>query len=804
MISGADVRRLIAVFCFLLGALIFVPCVQASPPGSGWGLIFADEFSGTTLDTMKWNYNYPWGSTHNHDAYMLPENVTVSNGLLTETGNNQSYGGKPYTSGAINSNGKFNHQYGYYEARIKTSSTQGAWPAFWMLQDGWPPEIDILEVPINPSAGLTVYNNNCALHYSSGGGNASHGSYYYTGADTSAGFHTYGVDWQADHMTFYCDGAAKYTTYDTSAISQCSAMYMIINLAIGGWPGDPLPDATWPITYQVDWVRVWEKTGSYPSSTTWTNSSNGSWDTSSNWSNGSPQLSTQTATFGAVSAGFIQVSWSNSRTVGSVVLNSSTSYALGSSSGSLMLASSSGTSVIDATGVSGSGVNYINARLDLYNNLILRSNPSKPLVINGGITGPGGLRIESGQIVLGAAASYNGATTVTGGSLTLTGNGGLGSTANVELGYETNNVVSVNMTGANSKINGQIIRLGLGSGSQTTLTQSGGTVTAAGDMYVGYLGQAVYNLSGTLNANQNLQIGSFGQGTLSQTGGTATVGGTPSLGRYSTGVGELTISAGAFNQTSTSARLVVGDQGTGTLTVGGSGTLTSQGGIRLGAAPAATGTVNLNSGGKIYTPLVDTSGGLSTWNFNGGQLVATASSAYFMQGLSNAFLQANGAVIDTGANSITIAQALLEGDPAGGLLKKGSGVLTLTGNTTYSGLTRIEDGVLTISGDIVSIGSVELAGGSLGVNSLSASMHDIEGEGLLSVGDGSTAAQLTADSVAVGSLTVAAGAKLTIRPLGAGSALADASQMQSVPEPATWIILAFAAGMAGLIGRRRN
>ena len=180
-------RILVWWCCVAVGMTVFVRSVQAGPPGTGWGVIFADEFGGSTLDSMKWNYNYPWGATHNHDAYMLPQNVTVGNGLLTESAYNQSYGGKPYTSGAINSDGKFNYQYGYYEANLKTSSTQGAWPAFWMLQSGWPPEIDIMEAPINPSAGLTVWNNNVALHYSTSGGDASLGSYYYTGGDIERG-----------------------------------------------------------------------------------------------------------------------------------------------------------------------------------------------------------------------------------------------------------------------------------------------------------------------------------------------------------------------------------------------------------------------------------------------------------------------------------------------------------------------------------------------------------------------------------------------------------------------------------------
>ncbi len=192
----------------------------------------------------------------------------------------------------------------------------------------------------------------------------------------------------------------------------------------------------------------------------------------------------------------------------------------------------------------------------------------------------------------------------------------------------------------------------------------------------------------------------------------------------------------------------MGDEGTGTLSVSGTGTVNCGGGLRVGNAFTANGTVNLNAGGTIVAALIESAGGAGTWNFNGGTLRARDNADNLMQGLTNAYVEAGGAVIDTDGYSATIAQPLVDGGGGGGLIKNSPGVLTLAGNINYSGTTVVNDGQLIMSGQSVSIGSASILGGSLQVNSFSATMHDISG-GALIVGDGSSAAQLTADSIAV-------------------------------------------------------
>lgn len=253
---------------------------MAEPPASlgGWELIFNDEFDGNALDQDKWNPTYCWGHTHNHNAYCAEENVFVENGLLRIKGEAKrhpnapascSNGGKTYpldyTSGAIDTNNKFRFKYGYIEGRFKMPSQLGTWPAFWMLQDGWPPEIDIFEVPHART------DNHYYLHYTNTSWYAQHGSAWdheasfggvHKGPDKSADFHNYGLAWSEGNLSFYFDDKLVASYNRPSEISQLTAMYIIINLAIGGWAtdnGNPIQvTQDNPAFLECDWVRVWK------------------------------------------------------------------------------------------------------------------------------------------------------------------------------------------------------------------------------------------------------------------------------------------------------------------------------------------------------------------------------------------------------------------------------------------------------------------------------------------------------------------------------------------------------------------
>ena len=231
---------------------------------------FADEFN--VLDSSPdgsrgWQSNLGFGVRdlqNNELEYFSDSSVgvnpfSIANGILDVTARRAAPGDTPagsgltWTSGALTTIHNFSQTYGVFEIRAKLPAGQGMWPSFWMLPaDGSaPPELDIFEVL--GDAPSTLYMST----HSKVNGNAFGHSDVAQVADTSAGFHTYSVDWEPDTITWYFDGQAM--AVEATPVDMHVPMYMIIELAIGGpgsWPGAPA-DSQMSGTYQVDYVRAY-------------------------------------------------------------------------------------------------------------------------------------------------------------------------------------------------------------------------------------------------------------------------------------------------------------------------------------------------------------------------------------------------------------------------------------------------------------------------------------------------------------------------------------------------------------------
>ncbi len=237
-------------------------------------MIFHDEFDGTSLDTKIWYRCYNWADenvgckTGPHELeWYQPANVTVSGGYLNLTARHQTVHAQgkthDYTSGMIQSGGwpangstpTFSYEFGYAEVRAKLPAGRiGMWPAFWLLpaDNTWPPEVDIMEWQ-----GVSPTQDNTTLWWSLPNGDYSR--LYNAVVDLSQAYHTYGLDWQSSYADFYFD-RKRVMHYAGPNVPQ-KAMFILINLAIGGWERGQLhpPASEFPTTYSVDYVRVWDK-----------------------------------------------------------------------------------------------------------------------------------------------------------------------------------------------------------------------------------------------------------------------------------------------------------------------------------------------------------------------------------------------------------------------------------------------------------------------------------------------------------------------------------------------------------------
>lgn len=257
----------------------------------GYRLVWRDEFNGASLDTAKWGYQTGikdiYGSSVGPDywgngelQYYTEDAVSVADGALKITATKQQQGDRPYTSGRILTRDKVSFTYGYFEARMKTPTGSGMWPAFWMLPQpsspanseneygGWPAngEIDIME-----AKGRLENKVDTTLHF----GKAWDAHDYVTQETTLSSntdeWHTYAVDWTADAISWFVDGQKVLTVTKDRWWSQDASnqgksqpfdkpFYIIFNLAVGGmYDSYNQPDGSFTsAAMYVDYVRVYE------------------------------------------------------------------------------------------------------------------------------------------------------------------------------------------------------------------------------------------------------------------------------------------------------------------------------------------------------------------------------------------------------------------------------------------------------------------------------------------------------------------------------------------------------------------
>jgi beta-glucanase (GH16 family) len=249
-----------------------------------YALVWADEFNKNGApDTANWGYEK--GFVRNEEAqWYQEENAFCKGGLLIIEGRRET---RPsplyvanstdwrkkrqqieYTSSSINTRGKRSWQYGRFVMRCRIAISSGLWPAWWTLgvAGRWPAngEIDIMEyyqkkllaniACMGPDKKAEWYSNRFSTD-SLGG------------KEWASQFHTWRMDWDENAIALYLDDhrlnkveVSKLVNKDGSGINPFQQPhYLLLNLAMGGQNGGDLSETKFPNRFEVDYVRVYQK-----------------------------------------------------------------------------------------------------------------------------------------------------------------------------------------------------------------------------------------------------------------------------------------------------------------------------------------------------------------------------------------------------------------------------------------------------------------------------------------------------------------------------------------------------------------
>jgi beta-glucanase (GH16 family) len=264
----------------------FEPCAPARlpvPEYPGYRLAWADEFDVDGAPNPA-NWSFENGFVRNEEAqWYQADNASVRAGFLVIEGRrervpNPNYRAgsgdwktnrqfAEYTSSSLHSRGKQSFRFGRLEMRGRFPAYQGLWPAWWTLgNDGewpWNGEVDILE----------FYAGSLHANFVVGTNTQWEGNWdaiatplsALGGADWDAGFHVYRMEWDETTIVLSVDGR-ELNSMNVAALRNpdgqspfVNPAYTLLNLAIGGQAGGNPAAVPFPVRYEVDYVRVYQK-----------------------------------------------------------------------------------------------------------------------------------------------------------------------------------------------------------------------------------------------------------------------------------------------------------------------------------------------------------------------------------------------------------------------------------------------------------------------------------------------------------------------------------------------------------------
>jgi beta-glucanase (GH16 family) len=263
-------------------ALLVLAALNASA-ATDWKLVWADEFNTNGAPSSK-NWNYERGFERNNELqWYQPENAWCTNGLLVIEARRERKASPifkakspdwrtrrewiEYTSASLTTRRLHQFKYGKFEMRARIDTRLGSWPAFWTLgsQRGihWPAcgEIDIMEYYTGTLLANFGWQTNGVISWNS----AKKPLADFGGDAWSKEFHIWTMEWETNRIDLLLDGKLM-NHLDLASVDDADRgnpfhrpQYIILNQAIGGDCGGDPSNTTFPLRYEIDWVRVFQR-----------------------------------------------------------------------------------------------------------------------------------------------------------------------------------------------------------------------------------------------------------------------------------------------------------------------------------------------------------------------------------------------------------------------------------------------------------------------------------------------------------------------------------------------------------------
>lgn len=276
----------------LKGLCLFLLCLPLSAAAQDWQLVWSDEFNTEgALDKATWNFEKGFARNEELQWYQ-PDNAFCKDGFLViearqETRENPLYKvgstdwrssrkNIEYTSSSVTTAGKKEFIYGRFEIKARIPTAGGAWPAIWTLGKDmeWPSngEIDIMEYYRIKDVPHILANAAWGTdqRYHAKWASKAIPFTYFTGkdADWASKFHVWRMDWDETSIKLYLDDELLNEiplsrTINGSLGNRANPFkqphYLLLNLAVGGMHGGTPDASAFPMKYEIDYVRIYQK-----------------------------------------------------------------------------------------------------------------------------------------------------------------------------------------------------------------------------------------------------------------------------------------------------------------------------------------------------------------------------------------------------------------------------------------------------------------------------------------------------------------------------------------------------------------